>query len=167
MPKLCDELSSILGLDSHYSAVLLGAGNLGRAVLNHVDFASRGFRLTAVFDSNPAIIGTLINGMTVLDVSTLEEYCLSEKPQAAVLCLPKESAEQVADILYGCGVRGFWNFSHYDISMKYSDAVSENVHLNDSLMTLCCCMTASNEDSQIKPNPVKHRRGASKTKDKA
>ena len=167
VPKLCDELSSILGLDSHYSAVLLGAGNLGRAVLNHVDFASRGFRLTAVFDSNPAIIGTLINGMTVLDVSTLEEYCLSEKPQAAVLCLPKESAEQVADILYGCGVRGFWNFSHYDISMKYSDAVSENVHLNDSLMTLCCCMTASNEDSQIKPNPVKHRRGASKTKDKA
>ena len=166
--KLFDELSSILGLDSQYSAVLLGAGNLGRAILNHVDFTSRGFRLTAVFDSNPDIIGTTINGMTVLDVSTLEAYCMSEKPQAAVLCLPKESAEQVADILYKCGVRGFWNFSHYDLTLKYSGVVTENVHLNDSLMTLCCCMTVANEDSQMILNseakPGKPRKSVFKTK---
>ena len=141
VPKLFDELSSILGLDSRYSAVLLGAGNLGRAILNHVDFASRGFELKAVFDKNPEIIGTSINGIAVRDVDSLAEYCQSHKVDAAFLCLPKDSAEQVADILYQCGVRGFWNFSHYDLSMKYGDVVTENVHLNDSLMTLCCCMT--------------------------
>ena len=141
VPKLFDELSSILGLDSRYSAVLLGAGNLGRAILNHVDFASRGFELKAVFDKNPEIIGTSINGIAVRDVDSLAEYCQSHKVDAAFLCLPKDSAEQVADILYQCGVRGFWNFSHYDLSMKYGDVVTENVHHNDSLMTLCCCMT--------------------------
>ena len=141
VPKLFDELSSILGLDSRYSAVLLGAGNLGRAILNHVDFASRDFELKAVFDKNPEIIGTSINGIAVRDVDSLAEYCQSHKVDAAFLCLPKDSAEQVADILYQCGVRGFWNFSHYDLSMKYGDVVTENVHLNDSLMTLCCCMT--------------------------
>ena len=141
VPKLFDELSSILGLDSRYSAVLLGAGNLGRAILNHVDFASRGFELKAVFDKNPEIIGTSINGIAVRDVDSLAEYCQSHKVDAAFLCLPKDSAKQVADILYQCGVRGFWNFSHYDLSMKYGDVVTENVHLNDSLMTLCCCMT--------------------------
>ena len=149
VPKLFDELSAILGLDNHYKAILLGAGNLGRAIINHVDFSSRGFALTAVFDSNPDVIGTQINGMTVLDVNTLEDFCMKEKPDAAVLCLPKESAEQTSDILYACGIRSFWNFSHYDLSLKYSDVVTENVHLNDSLMTLCCCMTAANDDSQI------------------
>ncbi len=147
VPRLFNEISIILGLDNQYSAVLLGAGNLGRAILNHVDFASRGFRLTAVFDINPAIIGTEIAGMTVMDAAKLEEYCKSVKTDAAFICLPKESAEPVADILYRCGVRAFWNFSHYDISMKYRDAVTENVHLNDSLMTLCCCMTESRQSN--------------------
>ena len=169
--KLFDELSCILGLDSQYSAILLGAGNLGRAILNHVDFTSRGFRLTAVFDSKPEIIGTAINGMTVLDVNTVEAYCMSEKPQAAVLCLPKESAEQEVDILYRCGVRSFWNFSHYDISMKYGDVICENVHLNDSLMTLCYCMTADNDDSQMllhsEATPCKPPKSTSKKKNKA
>ena len=148
VPKLFDELSAILGLDSQYPAVLLGAGNLGRAILNHVDFSSRGFRLTAVFDKDPDIIGTQIGGFPVRDVDTLADYCLSEKPEAAVLCLPKESAEQVADILYDCGVRSFWNFSHYDLSMKYGDIVTENVHLNDSLMTLCCVMTEAGKSGK-------------------
>lgn len=55
----------------------------------------------------------------------------------AILCIPRESAEKLSEQLYGLGIRSFWNFSHFDISMKYPDAVVENVHLNDSLMTLC------------------------------
>ena len=149
VPKLFDELSGILGLDSRYSAILLGAGNLGRAILNHVDFASRGFELKAVFDKNPEIIGSTINGLTVMNSDDLRDYCHREKIDAAFLCLPKDSAEQVAEILYECGVRGFWNFSHYDLSMKYGDIVTENVHLNDSLMTLCCCMTESRRSDEV------------------
>ena len=151
VPKLADELGSILGLDNHFKAILLGAGNLGRAIINHVDFSSRGFTLTAVFDCDPGVIGTQINGMTVRDVGALKDYCTAEKPDAAVLCLPK----------------GFWNFSHYDLSMKYGDAVTENVHLNDSLMTLCCCMNASKENNQIASKPGKPRRKLSKPKGEA
>ena len=170
VPKLFDEISNILGLDNQYTAVLLGAGNLGRAILNHVDFASRGFRLTAVFDSNPEIIGSQTGGMTVCDVAGLKEYCMSVRTDAAFLCLPKESAEQVADILYECGVRGFWNFSHYDLSMKYGDAVTENVHLNDSLMTLCCVMTESRKPdgaacSAPKPEKKKKSPASQETRD--
>ena len=90
VPKLFDEISGILGLDNQYTAVLLGVGNLGRAIINHVDFESRGFKLTAVFDSNPDIIGTQAGGMTVRDVAGLKEHCQSVKVDAAVLCLPKE-----------------------------------------------------------------------------
>ena len=148
VPKLFDEISAILGLDSRYKAILLGVANLGRAVINHVDFRSRGFELTAVFDNNPALIGSRINGMTVLDVSGLAQYCKANPVDAAILCLPKESAEQTGDILYGSGVRCFWNFSHFDLALKYDDVITENVHLNDSLMTLCYCMTQSKQSSQ-------------------
>ena len=73
--------------------------------------------------------------------NNFEDFLEGKKKGTIVL------AEPVADILYRCGVRAFWNFSHYDISMKYRDAVTENVHLNDSLMTLCCCMTESRQSN--------------------
>jgi AT-rich DNA-binding protein len=142
VPKLFDGISGILGLNQQYSAVLLGVGNLGRAVVNHVKFESWGFRLTAIFDSDPRLIGTEINGLTVLDTASLEEYCRTGGIDAAVLCIPKENVEASADILYRCGVRCFWNFSHYDLSLKYRDVIAENVHFSDSLMTLCYRMTA-------------------------
>ena len=59
----------------------------------------------------------------------------------AVLCVPRSAVESLSDRLYALGIRCFWNFSHYDINMKYGDAIVENVHLNDSLMTLCYRIT--------------------------
>ena len=146
--KLFDEISSILGLDHPYNAVLLGVGNLGRAVINHVSFETRGFRLTAVFDKNPQLIGATVKDMTVRDIAELEDYCKANPTDAAFLCLPKESVEPLADILYRTGVRGFWNFSHFDLTMKYDDVIMENVHLNDSLMTLCYRMTENNSSGK-------------------
>ena len=124
VPKLFDEISAILGLSNQYKAILLGAGNLGRAIVNHVFFQSRGFELTAIFDKNPQLIGSCINGMTVFDVSGLEDFCRQNTVDTAILCLPKESAEQIVDILYRSGIRSFWNFSHLDLSMKYSDVIT-------------------------------------------
>lgn len=139
--KLFDEISVILGLDYQYKAILLGVGNLGRAVVNHVSFETRGFQLTAVFDKNPALVGTRIKDLTVRDIAALDDYCKANTIDAAFLCLPKDSVEPLSEILYGNGVRCFWNFSHFDLSMKYDDVIVENVHLNDSLMTLCYRMT--------------------------
>ena len=160
VPRLYEEIGSILGLNNRYGAILLGVGNLGRAVVNHVDFEGRGFRLIGVFDISPDVVGTVVNGITVLPVSGLDEFCASHKVDAAVLCLPKESAEVCAEILYECGVRCFWNFSSYDISMKYKDIISENVHLGDSLMTLCYRVTSRNasearQDTNASETPLK------------
>ena len=135
--QLCEEIGKIIGLSHGYQSILLGAGNLGRAIANHMSFVAEGFRLVGVFDSSPAKIGTQLAGLEVTDVAELDSFCRRERPVMATFCVPRGAAEQLAEQLYKLGVRNFWNFSHYDISLKYPDALVENVHLNDSLMTLC------------------------------
>lgn len=139
--KLFSEIGNILGINKSYPAVMLGAGNLGRAVSIYLSDKARGFHLDSIFDRDERLIGTEINNIPVLDVAELGDYCMKNHPAAAFLCLPSSSAESVIDVLYNCGVRYYWNFSHYDVAMKYPDAVVENVHLNDSLMTLCYHVT--------------------------
>ena len=143
--QLCDEIANILGLSHGYKAILIGAGNLGQAIASHMSFESEGFRLMGIFDNSPQKIGTIINGHTVRDVSGIDEFCKNEKPIMAVFCIPRDTVGFLTEHLYGLGIRNFWNFSHYDISMKYTDALVENVHLNDSLMTLCYRISNSSE----------------------
>ena len=135
--QLCDEIAKIIGVSNRYPAVLLGAGNLGRAIASHMSFEAEGFRLVGIFDSSPEKIGTELGGLKVLDVAGLEDFYREKKPVMAVLCIPREAVGPVTEELYALGLKNFWNFSHYDVSMQYSDAIVENVHLNDSLMTLC------------------------------
>lgn len=134
--QLYDEIGRILGMDRLSSTVLLGAGNMGRAIANHMDFEHRGIRLVGIFDGSPELIGSTIRGMEVLSTDRLEEVCTVQKAEVAILCIPKEAAPPLVDRLLQLGVRGFWNFSHYDIPTKETGAVVENVHLGDSLMTL-------------------------------
>ncbi len=135
--QLCDEIGSILGLQNQYKAILVGAGNLGQAIASHMNFSDDGFTLAGIFDSSPFKIGNRINGIEVLDMEKLEQFCAREKPVMAVLCVPREAVSELSDRLYELGIRSFWNFSHYDIAIRHPDAIVENVHLNDSLMTLC------------------------------
>lgn len=141
--KLYDEIKNILGLGHNYKAVMIGVGNLGKAVASHIAFADRGFTLDAIFDKNPEFIGSDVGGITVRDVAGLADYCENQKPDAAFLCLPYDSVEPIAEILYSSGIRAFWNFSHFDLTLKYNDVVMENVHMSDSLMTLCYRMSAA------------------------
>lgn len=135
--QLCDEIGNILGLSEKYPTILFGAGNLGRAIGTHMSFESEGFRLVGIFDNSPDRIGMELANLKVRDVAELDEFCKKEKPVMAVFCVPRTSAGQLAEKLYQLGIRNFWNFSHYDMAMDYPDAIVENVHLNDSLMTLC------------------------------
>ena len=135
--QLREEIESILGIKSLYPAILVGAGNIGTAVANQVIFEHRCFDLIGVFDSDEAKIGTSISGIEVRSTDELERFCKDNEIITAIICVPKRAVEELADRLYGCGVRSFWNFSHFDIGMKYSDVIVENVHLADSLMQLC------------------------------
>ena len=67
----------------------------------------------------------------------IENYVKDNDVSTAILAMPKEAVEKLIDKLYGCGIRSYWNFSHFDIAKKYDDVIVENVHLSDSLMTLC------------------------------
>lgn len=135
--QLCDEIGNILGVSNGYRCILIGAGNLGQAIASHLSFEAQGFRLIGIFDSDPHKIGTSLSGQMIRDVRTLDDFCKEMQPVMAVLCTPRAAVEHLSDQLYAMGIRNFWNFSHYDIAMKYPDAIVENVHLNDSLMTLC------------------------------
>ena len=93
-------------------------------------------QLCAVLDSDPALAGHLLSGLPIRSTDELETVCREQHVELAVLCLPKEAAPVLVTRLLACGVRGFWNFSHYDIAHHHPGAISENVHLGDSLMTL-------------------------------
>ncbi len=134
---LYDEIGKILGLDEGLSAVILGAGNLGMALINYINFEEKGFHLQGIFDKSPELIGQTVRGLLIRSSEELEDFCRERKPDIAILCIPRGEVENECQRLINCGVRGFWNFSHYDLSIDYENIAVQNVHLGDSLMTLC------------------------------
>ena len=130
------EIARILGIDTPQNAILIGVGNLGRAVAQHISFESKGFRLIGLFDRKESLVGQMVRTMPIRSITTLDEFCRENLPKAAVLCIPKSDAKPIAEQLVGLGVKGFWNFSHYDLALEFPDIVVENMHFGDSLMTL-------------------------------
>ena len=135
--QLYNEIGNILGINQRSKAIMIGAGNLGHAIATHLRFENRGFDLIGIFDNNPNVIGTTIGNKTVISSDELEKFCQKEKPVVAILCIPAEYAAENADKLVSLGIRGFWNFTQYDLVRRYEGVAVENVHLGDSLMTLC------------------------------
>ena len=136
-----DNLLSILetllfGDGDHLPTILIGCGRLGKAVSRFITRETNGYQLIAAFDSSPDEVGRDINGIRIRHIDELEEFCAEHHPEVAVLCVPRSGAEEVSGRLVAMGIRGYWNFSHYDLSVPYPDVVVENVHLGDSLMSL-------------------------------
>ena len=134
--ELRGEIGKILGVDRQFGTIVIGAGNLGRAITTHINFGTRGCRLIGIFDSKPEYEGQQVGELTISHISGLEDFCRREKPVVAVLCIPKAATQDIADRLVVLGIKAFWNFSHYDLSIGYDDIIVENVHLGDSLLTL-------------------------------
>ena len=116
--------------------VLIGAGRLGTAVSSFISRDTNGYKLIAAFDVAQNEVGKEINGIQILHVDELEAFCAEHKPEVAVFCVPRSGAEELSGRLVELGIKGFWNFSHYDLSVPYPEVVVENVHLGDSLMSL-------------------------------
>jgi redox-sensing transcriptional repressor len=132
---LYDEIGKILGVNNVCEIIMIGAGNLGRAIAHGMNFEKRGFKLTRLFDVDKSIVGKEVNSIPVSHMDELEVFCKSNSPKAAILCIPKDQASTVCDKLISLGIKGIWNFSHYDLSIRKGEVVVENVHLGDSLMT--------------------------------
>ena len=135
--QLKNEIESILGINITKKAILVGAGNLGRAVASHMAFEPKGINLIGIFDKNEQLIGTRLRNVIIANTSQIELLCKKNAPNLAILCVPKDAAQTLSRRLYAMGIRYYWNFSHYDLTTDYPDVVVENVHMSDSLMTLC------------------------------
>ena len=132
---LYGEIGKLLGLDKKHNFVIVGAGNLGRALGNYLNFERRGFIFKGIFDKDPAIIGREVRGIKVRDISELDEFLAENDVDIAVITMPKTNAVDIADRLVKGGIRAIWNFAHVDLPVP-SDVLVENVHLSDSLMKL-------------------------------
>ena len=131
--KVCE----LLGVSTGLRAVIVGAGDLGRALVRSTMFDKRGVDIVGMLDINPDLIGKEFGGVKVYDVDDLERFCNYFSVDMAVLTLPKESAVKVSNRLVAAGVRGLWNFTGRELDLPEDANVAvENVHLGDSLMIL-------------------------------
>lgn len=132
---LYKEIGKILGLDRKHNFVIIGAGNLGRALGNYMNFERRGFIFRGMFDRNPELVGEDVRGIRIMPMEELEQFVRENDIDIAVLTIPKTSAVDIADKLVQNGIRAIWNFAHVDLNVPDGIQV-ENVHLSDSLMKL-------------------------------
>jgi redox-sensing transcriptional repressor len=108
---LTEQISRTLGLTVHRSVALVGIGNLGEALAGYAGFASRGFRIAALIDADPARIGQEIRGLVVRDIAELETIVLENAITIAVLAVPATVAQDVSDKLVAAGVTSILNFA--------------------------------------------------------
>lgn len=109
--ELITALRSILGIDRAWPSALIGLGNLGRALIRYRGFRSRGFQIVALFDNDPRKIGQTIDGMTVKPTSALREAVETQGIMLAILCVPADAAQRVADQAVADGIQGLLNFA--------------------------------------------------------
>lgn len=132
--KICE----ILGVGFGFRAALVGAGNLGTALVKSPMFEKRGVDVVAMFDISDKLIGKKVSEINIYSLEMLEqklnEYCVD----IVILTLPKEFADDIVERVVNCKtVKGIWNFTGKELDLKKSNIVVEDVHIGDSLMSLC------------------------------
>ena len=134
--ELRTEIGHILGVDNNHHLIMIGVGNLGRALLHNFPFSDTGFTVDGAFDVSPAIIGSTVNGVPVYSMEELDAYIRDHNVDVVVMTVPQSVAQEMADHLIALGVHGFWNFTNIELSSTNSDVKFENIHFADSLLTL-------------------------------
>lgn len=132
---LYKEISKILGLDRIHNFIIVGAGNLGQALGNYMNFERRGFHFMGMFDKNPELYGMTVRDVKVMPMEEMEQFVRENDIEIAALTIPKTGAVDVAERLVANGIKAIWNFAHVDLNLPAGIQV-ENVHLSDSLMKL-------------------------------
>ena len=148
---LRSHIATILGSDRGFNAILIGVGNLGRALIENFSFADCGFTLSAAFDINPALIGTHFGEIPVYSMDDLEKYLGEKTVDVAVLTVPKQVAVSVAEHIEGLGIEAIWNFTNVELTEPNTNTLIENMHFSDSLLSLSY-FVAERRDEQAAKN---------------
>jgi len=141
------QIAGILGMDRGFSAVLVGVGNIGRALMENFCFSDWGVNLVAAFDIKPALIGTEYKGVQIHAMEELERYLGENKVDVAVLTVPKAAAVPVTERLTALGIDAIWNFTNVELTKPNSSTIVENVHFSDSLLSLSYYVTERRDET--------------------
>ena len=144
------EIAKILGMDRNFTAVLVGVGNIGHALIDHFSFSRYGFRLVAAFDVKKEVVGTNIGDVPVYDIRDLRGDVAEMKPDIAVLCVPRTYANTVAHTLLDTGVKGIWNFTNVELDIPETAMVIENIYFSDSLLALGYYLSARIDEMEAR-----------------
>lgn len=133
---LRNEIAGILGMDRGFTAILIGVGNIGQALMCNFSFKTWGFDLKAAFDVKQELIGKEYEGVVIHDMDTLPQYLSENHVDIAVLCVPKPHAVEITELLTKNGVNAIWNFTNVELTAPESRTIVENIHFSDSLLSL-------------------------------
>lgn len=133
--RLYEEIKKILGLDKAHNVIVVGGGNIGKAIINYQGFRKRGFNFTAVFEKDSDVIGQRINGVEICSIDNLEEFLKNNHVDIVALTVPSKSVYNIYKTVINYDIKGIWNFTQIDLEGTENIKV-ESVHLTDSLMTL-------------------------------
>ncbi|MFN6399630.1 MAG: redox-sensing transcriptional repressor Rex [Planctomycetota bacterium] len=109
--ELIDSIQRILGTDRTWNVILVGVGNLGRALSGYRGFEEQGFHLIGAFDSDPAKIGSLIGNLKIQSLDHLPNFAKSNQIDLAILAVPAHAAQSVASKIQQVGIPGILNFA--------------------------------------------------------
>ena len=133
---LRNKIGSILGLNQEKNVIIIGAGNLGKALSNYSGFEKHGFKMLALFDNDDSRINES-RKVPIYSISKLGKFLSENDVSIAALTVPKGQAEQTAKTIVEHGIKGIWNFAQIDLDpLLPDDVVVQSVHLIDSLMEL-------------------------------
>ena len=144
------QIAGILGMERGFTAILVGVGNIGRAMMENFCFSDWGVNLAAAFDIKPALIGTEYKGVHIYSMDELEKYLDENKADIAVLTVPKTAAVPVTERLTASGIDAIWNFTNVEITEPNSSTIVENDHFSDSLLSLSYFVAERRDEAAAK-----------------
>lgn len=133
--ELVNQLEVFLGWKSYKNTFLVGAGNLGRAIMGYPGFKDCGLQIVAAFDADPAKIGTRLFGIEILSMDEFKTLVKRMGVQLGIITAPEQSAQEIADIMVDAGIHGIWNFAPVKLNIP-DDVIVQNENLASSLTVL-------------------------------
>ena len=134
--SLREQINHILGGDRCYTAIQIGVGNLGHALIENFSDIDNGIKLIAAFDKKEETIGKQICGLNIQNGDFLNSFLLENHVDIVILAVPRETAQEIVDQIAGTGIRGIWNFSNIELFVGDSGVIVENIHFSDSIKCL-------------------------------
>ena len=159
---LREQVASILGMDRGFTAILIGVGNIGRALRDNFCFSEWGFHLLSACEVNPVLIGSELSGVPIRSMDELESFLAENKVDVAVLSVPKEAALRVTERLTKNGIRAIWNFTNVELTDPNSSILVENVHFSDSLLSLSYYVSERKDEEAARAARAEKLAGADK-----